>query len=192
VQPVAADDRISIRMDRSLLPEPPCDRVLDSTEGAFVRQTVIAFNVEIAAATVEISQLRGVPIVLVDAFALFDGFSDHGVDVRGDGSLVLTTRYLGGLFTLDGVHPTRTTHALVANAFIDAMNANLGTAVPRVNVAAVAATDGFVGNRFTPSGEPPFGLIGKDEDTLDDAFGAIEDGIDDLVGDLKRKFQDLF
>jgi lysophospholipase L1-like esterase len=192
VQPVAADDLISIRMDRSLLPEPPCDRVLDSAEGAFVRQTVMAFNAEIAAATVEISQLRGVPIVLVDAFALFDGFGDHGVDVRGDGSLVLTTRYLGGLFTLDGVHPTRTTHALIANAFIDAMNANLGTTVPPVNVAAVAATDGFVGNRFTPSGEPPFGLIGKDEDTLDDAFATIEEGIDDLVSDLKRRFQDLF
>jgi hypothetical protein len=157
-----------------------------------VRETVVAFNAEIAAATVEISQRRGVPIVLVDAFALFDDFRTTGVDVRGDGSLVLTTRYLGGLFTLDGVHPTRTTHALVANAFIEAMNTGLGTAIPPVNVAAVAAKDRFIGNRFTPSGEPPFGLIAKDDDVLDDAFGAIEDGIDDVVDDLEDRFADLF
>jgi hypothetical protein len=192
VRPVAADDLLSIQLDRSLLPEPPCGRVLDSAEQAFVRQTVVAFDGEIAAAAAEIEQRRGVPIAVVDAFALFDQFRQQGVDVRGDGSAVLTTRYLGGLFTLDGVHPTRTTHALIANAFIDAMNTKLGSAVAHVDVAAVAATDYFVGNRFVPAGEPPFGLIATDDDVIDDAAGAIEDGIGDVLDHFKHRFQDLF
>ena len=191
-QPVATTDLISIRMDRALLPEPPCDRVLDSAEQAFVRDTVRAFNVEIATAAADLEQRRGIPVALVDAFALFDQFHQSGVDIRGNGSLVLTTRYLGGLFTLDGVHPTRTAHALIANAFIDAMNARFGTAVPRVDVARTAATDRFVGNRFQPAGEPPFGLIAKDDDVLDEAFGQIEDRVDDLVDDLRHAFRKIF
>ncbi len=192
LQPVAADDLLSIEMDPSLLPVPPCDRVLDSSEQAFVRGTITAFNDEIAAAAADVEQRRGVPIATVDAFALFDGFADRGVDVRGDGSLVLTTRYLGGLFTLDGIHPTRTTHALIANAFIDAIDARFGAGIAHVDVAAVAAQDYFVGNRFAPSGEAPFGLIAPDEDVLDEAFGHVEDQIDDVLGDLEHTFEHLF
>jgi lysophospholipase L1-like esterase len=191
-RPVADGDLLSIQLDRSLLPEPPCNRVLDSAEQAFVRGTVMAFNSEIAAAAVETEQRRGVPIATVDAFALFDQFADHGVDVRGDGSLVLTTRYLGGLFTLDGVHPTRTTHAIIANAFIDAINTRFGAGLTKVDVAAVAARDGFVGNRFQPSGEPPFGLIGKDEGAVDEALDHIADKIDDLINDIEHTFKDFF
>ena len=191
-RPVADGDLLSIQLDRSLLPEPPCNRVLDSAEQAFVRGTVMAFNAEIASAAVEIEQRRGVPIATVDAFALFDQFADHGVDVRGDGSLVLTTHYQGGLYSLDGVHPTRTTHALIANAFIDAINARFGNALGHVDVAAVASHDGFVANRFQPAGEPPFGLIGKDEGAVDEALDHIGDKIDDLIGDLKHTFTHLF
>ena len=192
VRPVATTDLLSIRMDRALLPVPPCARVLDSAEQAFVRETINAFNLEIAAAALDTEQRRGVPVALVDAFGLFDQFTQPGVDVRGNGSLVLTTRYLGGLFTLDGVHPTRTAHAVIANAFIDAMNARFGTALAHVNVAAVAARDGFVGNRFQPAGEPPFGLIGKDDDVVDDALASIEDRIDDVLDDLEDRFDELF
>jgi hypothetical protein len=192
VRPVAQNDLLSIQLSRSLLPQPPCGRVLDSAEQAFVRDQVNAFNVEISGAIADVSQNRGVPIAFVDAFALFDQFRQSGVDVRGDGSLVLSTRYLGGLFTLDGVHPTRTAHALIANAFIDAMNTQLGSAIARVDVAAVARRDPFVGSRFAPAGEPPFGLIAKDDDVLDEAFGVIEDGLGDLADDLKHRFKNLF
>jgi phospholipase/lecithinase/hemolysin len=191
-RPVAATDLLSIQLDRSLLPEPPCNRVLDSAEQAFVRETVIAFNARIADAVVGTEQRRGVPIATVDAFALFDQFADQGVDVRGDGSQVLTTGYLGGLFTLDGVHPTRTTHALIANAFIDAINARFGNGFARVDVAAIASRDFFVGNRFRPAGEPPFGIIGKDEGAVDEALDHIADEIDDVIDDVKDFFKDIF
>jgi len=192
VKPVATTDLISINMDRTLLPEPPCGRVLDSAEQAFVRQTVQAFNVEIGAAAVDIEQRRGIPVAIVDVFGLFDQFHQSGVDVRGNGSLVLTTRYLGGLFTLDGVHPTRTAHALIANAFIDAMNARFGTTVAHVDVARVAERDRFVRSRFQPTGEPPFGLIADDEDVVDEAFGELEARGSELIDDLKHGFKKLF
>ena len=192
IRPVLPSDLLSIRLDRSLLPTPPCGRILNSAEQAFVRDSVRAFNGEIAAAAAETEQRRGVPIVLVDAFAIFEGFQTAGFDVRGDGSLVLTTSYLGGLFTLDGVHPTRTAHAIIANAFIDAMNTRFGTAVGRVDVATIAGRDPFVRNRFQPAGEPPFGLIAKDDDVVDDALQAIEDRGGDLVDDFEDFIDDLF
>jgi hypothetical protein len=193
VLPVAADDLLPITLDRSLLPEPPCNRVLDSAEGAFVRDVVQAVNVEIASAVADVEVNRGVPIALVDVFGLFDDIRRNGYDVRGDGSVVLTSRYLGGIFTLDGIHPTRTAHALIANAFIDAMNAKFATAVPRVDVAGIAARDRFVGHRFTPAGEPPFGVIAEDDvDALDAGLEFVEDHADEIAEQLVDRFEDLF
>ena len=83
-----------------------------------------------------------------------------GVDVGGT---VLTTDYLGGIFGLDGVHPTRTAHALIANAFIEAINARFGEAIPLVDVARVARRDRLVNNRFRPAGAVPFGVIAEEE-----------------------------
>lgn len=192
LQPVAENALLSIDLDRSLLPVPPCGRVLDSAEQAFVRGTVMAFNAEIAAAETDLEQRRGIPIARVDAFALFDQFADQGIDVHANGSLVLTTKYLGGLFTLDGVHPTRTAHALIANAFIDAMNARFGLTLAHTDVAGIAATDFFVGNRFQPAGEPPFGLVNNDDDPVDDALSTIEDRIDRVIDKLTHRFENLF
>lgn len=39
----------------------------------------------------------------------------------------LTTDFLGGFFSLDGIHPTYTGHALLANEFIHVLNAQLMT-----------------------------------------------------------------
>jgi hypothetical protein len=55
--------------------------------------------------------------------------------------LTLTTDFLGGLFSLDGLHPTNTGYAIMANQFIQTMNTALKTTVPLANVPAVAATD---------------------------------------------------
>lgn len=49
--------------------------------------------------------------------------------------------FLGGFFSLDGLHPTNTGYALLANVFIDRMNAALNTKIADVDVSAVAAVD---------------------------------------------------
>jgi hypothetical protein len=79
--------------------------------------------------------------VVVDVNKLFAGIAKDGYDVAGHH---LTTQYLGGIFSLDAVHPTNTGYAILANAFIDRMNCELHTNIPRVDIEQIAATDPLV------------------------------------------------
>jgi hypothetical protein len=192
-EPVAADDLLSIDLAPDRLPTPACARVLNAEERAQVRAQVSAFNDEIAAAIADTERTRGVTIAPVDMFAAFDQLGASGVDLNGDGTADLTTRYLGGIFSLDGIHPTRTGNALVANAFIDAINARFGESIPHVDVARVAAHDPLAHSRFRPAGEVPFGVIGDSEgDDLEDFFTRTFARIEDGIGDLRRRFERLF
>jgi hypothetical protein len=189
-QPVAADDLLSVDLDPALLPTPPCGKVLDANERAAIGARVDAINLEIAAAIGAVEQVRGVAIAPVDIHDLFERARRDGVDVNGDGSPDLTTRYLGGMFSLDGVHPTRTANALIANAYIDAINARFGESIPPLSIARVASRDRLTRSRYRPSGEPPFGLI--DESATDDVadffpnlFDDVADGAEDLGNDLE-------
>lgn len=186
VEPVADDALLSIALDPAKLPVPSCTNVLDPAEQEIVRETVVAFDDEIAAAVADVEASRGVRIALVDMLGLFDDVAQHGYPL-GDGR-TLTTQYLGGVFSLDGVHPSRTGHALIANAFIDAINARFGEAIPRVDVARVAAHDPLVGSRFRSDGPPPFGVVAdvnvEVEDALDAALDRVAASTGDILGDL--------
>ena len=57
------------------------------------------------------------------------------------GTTQLTTRKLGGLLGLDGVHFSNTGYGFVANLFVDAINATLKTKVPRIDLVEVLRTD---------------------------------------------------
>lgn len=187
-QPVAPDDLLSIDLDPAQLPSPRCSKVLDATERAAIRATVVAFNAEIATAITDTEQARGIPIALVDVFTTFDQLGTTGVDLDGDGTPDLTTRYLGGIFSLDGIHPTRTGNALVANAFIAAIDARFGESIPPVDIARIAAGDPLAHSAFRPSGEVPFGLIGDSEgDDLESFFTKSYTRISDHIDDIRRK-----
>lgn len=56
----------------------------------------------------------------------------------------LTNAFLGGLFSLDGVHPTNTGYAVIANAFIETLNHQLGNKIPLISINQVAKTDPLV------------------------------------------------
>jgi hypothetical protein len=62
----------------------------------------------------------------------------------------LTTGFLGGLFSLDGIHPTNTGYAILANDVISTMNSQMGTIIPLVSVATVAAADPLVFENVAP------------------------------------------
>jgi lysophospholipase L1-like esterase len=51
--------------------------------------------------------------------------------------------YRGGLSSLDGLHPSNTGYALIANVFIDTLNAAYNLGIPDVNVGAVYASDPY-------------------------------------------------
>ena len=79
--------------------------------------------------------------VLVDIRSLVDDLHANGITVGG---VHLTTDYLGGLFSLDGIHPNNTGHALFANKFIETMNSQMGTGIPLVSVEKVAKDDPLI------------------------------------------------
>jgi len=197
LQPVAPDDLLSLDLDRSLLPTPPCGKVLDAGKRAAVRATIVAFNAEIATAIADIGARRAVDIALVDLQGGFDRLAANGVDLDGNGTPDLTTRYLGGIFSLDGIHPTHTGNALIANIFIDAINARFGEDLLPMDIARVARRDPLTRSRFRPAGEPPFGLFGDGtDDELADFFGTtfkrVELGARSLRDDLRHDVFGLF
>jgi hypothetical protein len=49
--------------------------------------------------------------------------------------------YGQGFFSLDGIHPSNTGYAIMANVFIKTLDTALGTSIPAVDVNAVYATD---------------------------------------------------
>lgn len=51
--------------------------------------------------------------------------------------------YRGGLSSLDGLHPSNTGYALIANAFIDQLNASYSLGIPDVNVMTVYSNDPY-------------------------------------------------
>ena len=106
--------------------------VLTAAEAATAKQQVAAYNQVIAA------QGKSVNATMVDINALFNQVAANGVTINGATG---TTAFLGGVFSLDGIHPTNTGYAVVANAFIDAMNAGIGTKIPDVALGPVAAAD---------------------------------------------------
>ena len=70
-------------------------------------------------------------LALIDAKAFLDSVAGEGV-MLSDGSVVTDTYGTGGGFSLDGVHPSPRGYALLANLFIDAINAKYGSNLPGV------------------------------------------------------------
>ncbi len=116
---------------------------LDPTEIAAVQATVNQYNTVIA------EQVATAGGVLVDIHALVQTLAQNGMTINGYHA---TTAYLGGLFSLDGVHPTNTGYALIANQFIDSINTSLKTKISDVDVSTIATTDPLFGPNIKPTG----------------------------------------
>jgi lysophospholipase L1-like esterase len=84
---------------------------------------------------------RGVSATVVDINAVLKTLSVNGYNLPG---IHLTTAFLGGLFSLDGIHPTNTGYAILANTFINTINGALGTKIPLANIQSVASHDPLV------------------------------------------------
>ena len=113
----------------------PGNVVLNAGEIAQIHAATRQFNAIIA---IEALSRRA---ALVDVNGLFRCAAARGI-VAGDRRL--TTGFLGGLFSLDAIHPTRTGYAVLANAFIHAMQLRFGSRIPGVDLAQVAVQDPLV------------------------------------------------
>lgn len=98
--------------------------VLDSLEQVVIGGKVATMNAAVDA------RAASAWIVKVDLNGLLASLTTNGTTIRGTH---YTTAYVsGGLFSLDGVHPTDLGHALIANLMINAVNAKFGSTLPNL------------------------------------------------------------
>ena len=101
-------------------------------EVAGIEEFVADYNAIIAA------QIAGVGGAVVDINAIFDEISAHGYHLGG---INLSTAFLsGGIFSADGVHPSSIGYTIIANAFIQTMNFELGLEIPTPDFSHVLFT----------------------------------------------------
>jgi len=112
---------MSLEGNAALVSDP--NFVLDADEVAAIRARTDAFNQIIQREADRI----GMPVV--DINARFNEFVANPPVVAG---VTLRNRFLGGLFSLDGVHPSNIGHGLIANEFIRTINDEFGMSVPEL------------------------------------------------------------
>jgi lysophospholipase L1-like esterase len=113
-------------------PCPLTSGVLHAADIITIQQTVDAYNqiIEGVAAAVGAH--------VVDINTVFANGYANGVTVNG---YTGTYAFLGGLFGLDGIHPTNTGYGVLANAFISEINSAEGANIAPVSLTSIAATD---------------------------------------------------
>lgn len=97
--------------------------VLTPAEQAEISTAITAINANIAG----IAQANG--LALVDTNSFFNNAATNGVAMN-DGSVLTAAYGSGGLFSLDGIHPSPRGNAVISNLFIDAINAKFGSDLP--------------------------------------------------------------
>jgi len=100
--------------------------VLTPEEQATVETALMAYNQTIAGLA------TAYDLAFVDANALLNELKENGFQ-QADGSVVDATFATGGGFSLDGVHPSPRGYAIVANAFVAAINTKYNSNLPDVN-----------------------------------------------------------
>jgi lysophospholipase L1-like esterase len=135
--------------------------VLSADETARVQARVQQFNGVIQA------QANAVGAAYVDANALLTQLATQGVEIGG---LNFSSAFLtGGVFSYDGVHPTAFGYAFIANAFIQAINAQFGAQIPLADLSGAifgtSATSGAAASDQEAAGQakrmaaPAFGIL---------------------------------
>ena len=100
--------------------------VLTPEEQATVKTALNSYNQTIAGLA------AAYDLAFVDANALLNQLKTDGFQ-QADGSVVDATFATGGGFSLDGVHPAPRGYAIIANAFIEAINTKYNSNLPGVN-----------------------------------------------------------
>jgi lysophospholipase L1-like esterase len=125
-----------------MTPPLPDKAVLDAQEIAIARQTVDEVNRIIA----DEAYRRNIPLVNVNF--LFRRLQLFGVQANGK---YLNTKFLGGIFSLDGIHPTNTGYAITANQFIRTLNFRYRTHIKKLDINRIAQQDPLVIPELLPN-----------------------------------------
>jgi lysophospholipase L1-like esterase len=102
------------------------NRVLTASEVSEIKLATDAYNVTIKAAADSNS------LAFVDTASILNQLNNGGIRF---GNFHMTAAYVtGGTFSLDGVHPSPRGYALIANKFIEAINAKYGSNLKGVDL----------------------------------------------------------
>jgi hypothetical protein len=137
----------------SLLSHP--DFVLTSAEAGLISQRIAEFNAVIK----DVAAARGMGVA--DMNQVFETITSTPPVLLG---IPVTTRFLGGIFSLDAVHPSNIGQAVTANVFINAFNATYGAGMAPLSLQELLflfLTDPFVDHDQdgTVRGRPGAGLL---------------------------------
>lgn len=126
--------------------------ILDPDEISIAQQTTTAYNAAI------LNMANNFGFGLVDIHTLFNTIrqSDFTGGYRVNGITFRTAYITGGLFSLDGVHPTSQGHALIANEFIKVINSKFNANIPAINVATIPPSLQFTGKVLSKGEYPQF------------------------------------
>ncbi len=124
--------------------------VLDPDEITTAANAVAAYNNTIAT----LAQNFG--FGLVDINTKFNEFraGDFANGTIVNGIKFKTSFITGGLFSLDGVHPSNQAHGIVANEFIKVINSKFGASIPLVDVSTIPGSIFFTGKISYKNGYP--------------------------------------
>ena len=111
-----------------LAPQAPLPNrlVLDAVEVALLRDVIESYNNIIA------DLAEQYDFALVDTNQKMRELVSHGLEFGG---VEFTAEFItGGVFSLDGVHLNTVGYSILANFFIEAINAKYGSNIPEVNI----------------------------------------------------------
>ena len=114
--------------------------ILDAGEMTTATTTVAAYN------TVIETVANALGFGLVDINAKFNEIRANdftgGTEING---ITFTTMFVaGGLFSLDGVHPTSQGQGVIANEFIKVINTKFSSRIPEIDVSTIPGSLDFV------------------------------------------------
>ncbi len=129
--------------------------VLTAAQAAQITQRVNDFN------QIIVSDAADSGLAVADINSYFEQAQANPPVFHG---VALTRQFNGGLFSLDGVHPSDIGHAIAANVFIQAANQKFGMNIPlltQAQLTAIADADPFIDwdGSHVVRGRPLAGLL---------------------------------
>jgi lysophospholipase L1-like esterase len=121
---------------------------LSSNEIAVVDARIDAINTHIK------SLKEPGKVSIVNTFEIFQAVYENTLEINGH--KIYKTFGCGG-FSFDAFHPSNTTHAYLANAFIEKLNESLKLSIPLVDVKSIFENDSYQdrdGDHFAPGPGP--------------------------------------
>ena len=98
---------------------------ITATEASQLKTATDAYNASIQA----IADAKG--LAFVDINAMYNQVNNGGIVAN---SQTMTSTFTGGMFSLDGVHPSPRGNALISNKFLEAINSKYGSNLQGVDI----------------------------------------------------------